>query len=124
MMPTSDYIETRNGGYYVAGSRIGLDVVTYAFRRGRTAEDTFRSFPSIRSIAKVYGVLTFIQEHAQEIEAYLEEEKRFFKEFQAMHPLPPEMLGRSSVLATGKSESRLEDRVSSRCEMSSQIPKF
>src|ERR1035438_9480472 len=92
MMPTSEYIETRNGGYYVAGSRIGLDVVTHAFRRGRTAEDIFRSFPSIGSLAKVYGVLTYILEHPQEIEAYLEGEKRAYEEFKSSHPLPPEML--------------------------------
>ncbi len=27
MMPTNQYVEVRNGGYYVAGTRIGLDVV-------------------------------------------------------------------------------------------------
>lgn len=92
MMPISEYIETRNGGYYVAGSRIGMDVVAHAFRRGRTAEDIFRSFPSIGSLARVYGVLTFIVEHPQEIETYLQGEQRFYEEFQASHPLPPEML--------------------------------
>jgi uncharacterized protein (DUF433 family) len=92
MMPISEYTETRNGGYYVAGSRIGLDVVAHAFRRGRTAEDIFRSFPSIGSLARVYGVLTFILEHPQEVEAYLQGEQRFYEEFQTNHPLPPEML--------------------------------
>ena len=92
MMPTSEYIETRNEGCYVAGSRIGLDVVAHAFSRGRTAEDIFRSFPSIGSLAKVYGVLTFILEHPHEIAAYLQEEDRFYQEFQASHPLSPEML--------------------------------
>ncbi len=92
MLPTSEYIETRNGGCYVAGSRVGLDVVAHAFRRGRAAEDIFRAFPSIGSLAKVYGVLTFILEHPEEIEAYLQEEDRFFEEFQASHPLPLEML--------------------------------
>jgi hypothetical protein len=43
-------------------------------------------------LAKVYGVLTFILEHPQEIEAYLQEENRYYEEFQASHPLPPEML--------------------------------
>jgi uncharacterized protein (DUF433 family) len=81
MLPTSEYIETRNGGYYIAGSRIGLDVVAHAFRRGRTAEDILRSFPSIGSLAKVYGVLTFILEHPQAIEAYLTDEQRFYEEF-------------------------------------------
>jgi uncharacterized protein (DUF433 family) len=92
MMPASEYIETRNGGYYVAGSRIGLDVVAHAFRRGRTAEDIFRSYPSIGSLAKIYGVLTFILEHQHEIDAYLQEEDRYYQEFQASHPLPQEML--------------------------------
>ena len=40
MMPTNEYVEIRNGGYYVAGTRIGLDVVTYDFRNGRSAEVT------------------------------------------------------------------------------------
>jgi len=47
-----EYIEQRNGGYYVAGTRISLDSVVYAFNRGespeqildlRDAEDTGRS---------------------------------------------------------------------------------
>ncbi len=92
MMPTSEYLETRNGGSYVAGSRIGMDVVAHAFRRSRTAEDIFQSFPSIGSLAKVYGVLTFILKHPKEIEAYLQGEQRFYEEFQANHPLPQEML--------------------------------
>ena len=92
MMPASEYIVTRTGGCFVDGSRVCLDVVTYAFRRGRTAEDIFRSFPSIGSLAKVYGVLTFILEHPQDIEAYLQEQVRSYEEFQTRHPLPPEML--------------------------------
>ena len=96
MIPASEHIETRNGGCFVAGSRVGLDVVTYAFRRGRTAEDIFRSFPPIGSLARVYGVLTFILEHPEDIQAYLQdylqEQVRSYEEFQTLHPLPPEML--------------------------------
>jgi uncharacterized protein (DUF433 family) len=93
MMPASQYLESRNGGYYVAGSRIGLDVVVYAFRRGKTAEDIFHAYPfTIGSLAKVYGVITYILEHPQEIEAYLQNETSAFEEFQATHPLRPEML--------------------------------
>ena len=70
MMPTNEYIEVHNGGYYVAGTRIGLDVVTYDFRDGRSAEAIFDAYPSIGSLAKVYGAITFILEHPTEIEAY------------------------------------------------------
>ena len=92
MMPASQYLETRNGGYYVADSRIGLDVVVHAFRRGRTAEDIFRAYPSIGSLAKVYGVITHVLEHPEEIEAYLQDEARAFRDFQEAHPLPGEMM--------------------------------
>src|SRR5579872_5232816 len=37
----------RNRGYYVTGSRIGLDVVIYDFRRGRSPEGIFEAYPSI-----------------------------------------------------------------------------
>ena len=94
MIPANEYIESRNGGYYVAGSRIGLDVVAHAFRRKLSAEDIFRSFPSIGSLARVHGVLTFILEQPREIEDYLREEDGFYDKFQTSHPLSPEMFYR------------------------------
>jgi len=59
MMPTSQYVAVRNGGYYVAGTRIGLDVVTYEFREA-AREGIFEAYPSIGSLAKLYGAITFI----------------------------------------------------------------
>ena len=94
MMPTNQYVEVRNGAYYVSGTRIGLDVVIYEFRDGRTAEDIFDAFPSIGSLAKVYGVITFILEHPAEIEAYLKEQDRRYEELQQRYPLPPELIER------------------------------
>ena len=91
-MPTNQYVEVRNGGYYVAGTRIGLDGLVYEFRRGVVADDMFRSYPSIGSLAKVYGTITFILEHPEEIDAYLEAQDRRWEAFMAANPLPPEML--------------------------------
>jgi len=102
MMHSNPYIEARNGGYYVSGSRIGLDVVTHAFRRGRPAEDIFRAYPSIGSLAKIYGVITFILEHPQEIEEYLRAEERAYSDFKASHSLPPEMLEPFERVRDGK----------------------
>jgi uncharacterized protein (DUF433 family) len=75
-MPTNEYVEVRNAAYYVAGTRIGLDVMIHAFRRGETADAIFEAYPSIGSLAKVYGAITFILEHPREIGAYLEEQER------------------------------------------------
>jgi uncharacterized protein (DUF433 family) len=94
MMPANEYVEVHNGGYYVAGSRIGLDIVAHDFRRGRSAEAIFEAYPSIGSLAKVYGAITFILEHPAEIDAYLKEQERIFGEIQRQNPMPVGMVER------------------------------
>jgi hypothetical protein len=39
------------------------------FRRGRSAEAIFEAYPSLGSLVKVYGAITFILEHPDEVEA-------------------------------------------------------
>jgi hypothetical protein len=39
----SEYIGQRNGGYHVAGTRISLDSIVYAFNRGETPEQIFEA---------------------------------------------------------------------------------
>ena len=94
MMPTNQYVEVRNGCYYVAATRIGLDVVTYEFREGRSPEEIFEAYPSIGSLAKLYGTITFILEHPKEIDSYLKEQDERWEEFKARNPLAPEMAQR------------------------------
>jgi uncharacterized protein (DUF433 family) len=94
MMPTNEYVEVRNGGYYVAGTRIGLDVVVYDFRRGRSAEAIFEAYPSLGSLAKVYGAITFILEHPAEVEAYLKDQDRLMEEIKAQYPMPQDRIDR------------------------------
>ena len=103
MMPTNEYIEVRNGGYYVAGTRIGLDVIAYDFRNWRTAEAIFEAYPSIGSLAKVYGAITFILEHPKEIEAYLADQDRRYEEIKARYPLTPDMIERFERAASERS---------------------
>lgn len=94
MMPVNQYIEVRNGCYYVAGTRIGLDVVVYEFRDGRCAEEIFEAYPSIGSLAKLYGTITFILEHPNEIDSYLKEQDQRWEEFKAQNPLEPDLAER------------------------------
>jgi len=70
-MPKSEYVEQRNGGYYVTGSRVSLDSVVYAFRRGESPDTILEHFPAIGSLAKVYGAIAFSLDYPQEINAYL-----------------------------------------------------
>jgi uncharacterized protein (DUF433 family) len=94
MMPTNEHVEIRNGAYYVAGTRIGLDIVAHDFRNGKSAESIFESYPSMGSLAKVYGAITFILEHPTELDAYLQDQDRRYEEIQARYPLTPDMIER------------------------------
>ena len=94
MMPTNQYVEVRNGGYYLAATRIGLDIVTYEFRDGRSPEEIFEAYPSIGSLAKLYGAITFILEHPKEIDSYLKDQDEKWEAFKARNPLAPDMAER------------------------------
>src|SRR5215475_16224796 len=96
-MPSNEYVEIRNGGYYVAGTRIGLDVVVYDFRRGRSAEAIFEAYPSIGSLAKVYGAITFILEHPNAVEAYLKDQDRIWEELKTQYPMSQDVRRPSSL---------------------------
>ena len=110
-MPTNEYVEVRNGGYYVAGTRIGLDVVVYDFRRGRSAEAIFEAYPSLGSLARVYGVITFMLEHPAEVEAYLKDQDRLLEEIKAQYPMPQDRKGAIDRLPVGgRDDSRRHGR--------------
>jgi len=93
MTPTHQYVEVRNDAYYVAGTRIGLDVVIWICGE-EFPEDIFEAYPSIGSLGKVHGAIAFIAEHPKEVEAYLEGQDRRYEELKALYPLTPDMLER------------------------------
>ena len=82
----SEYVEQRNGGYYVAGSRVSLDSVVNAFRRDESPETILEHFPAIGSLARVYGAIAFALDHPQEIESYLTEQERHWEEARQANP--------------------------------------
>ena len=75
----SEYIEERNGGYYVAGTRISLDSVVYSFNKGNSPERIMEQFPLLGAPSRVYGAIAFYLDHQVEIDAYLETSKREFE---------------------------------------------
>ena len=69
------YVEQRNGGYYVAGTRVSLDSLVYAFKRGASPESIKRSFP-VLTLEQVYGAIAFYLAHQEEVDIYLAEAER------------------------------------------------
>src|SRR5258708_39221352 len=67
-----DYVERREEGYYVAGSRVSLDSIVMAFWRGQAPESILRSYPSL-TLAQIYGAIAFYLSNQAEIDSYLKE---------------------------------------------------
>jgi uncharacterized protein (DUF433 family) len=67
-----EYVERRNGGYYVAGTRVSLDSIVSSFNGGESPETIRQNFPS-RSLEQVYGAITFYLAHEKEIDSNIRE---------------------------------------------------
>jgi uncharacterized protein (DUF433 family) len=65
------YVDQRDGGYWVAGSRVSLDSIVYAFLQGESPESIAQSFP-VLTLEQVYGAVAFYLGHRAEVDAYLE----------------------------------------------------
>jgi uncharacterized protein (DUF433 family) len=64
------YIEERDGSYYVAGTRISLDSIVHAFRRGESPETICQNFELLR-LEEVYGAIAYYLADRANIDAYL-----------------------------------------------------
>lgn len=75
---SSQYVEKRDEGFWIAGKRVSLDSVVYAFRRGQSPESIRGSFPLL-SLEEIYGAITFYLANRTEIDEYLIAEENEFE---------------------------------------------
>jgi uncharacterized protein (DUF433 family) len=71
-MEPSEYIEQRNGGFYVAGTRVSLDSIVDSFKGGDSPETIRQNFSSL-TLEQVYGAIPFYLAHEQEVDANIRE---------------------------------------------------
>ena len=67
---TKEYIEQRDGNYCVAGTRISLDSIVHAFRRGESPETICQNFELLR-LEDVYGAIAYYLANQADIDVYL-----------------------------------------------------
>ncbi|HBB34280.1 MAG TPA: hypothetical protein DDZ80_25115 [Cyanobacteria bacterium UBA8803] len=75
------YIEQRDKGYCIEGTRISLDSVVYAFLNGESPEGIAQNFPLL-SLEQVYGAIAFYLANRELIDAYLKEGEEEFEKLQ------------------------------------------
>ena len=67
---SKEYIEQRDGNYYIAGTRISLDSIVYGFRRGESPETICQNF-ELLDLEQVYGAIAYYLAHKTNIDSYL-----------------------------------------------------
>jgi uncharacterized protein (DUF433 family) len=87
---SKEYVDLQDGAYRIAGTRVSLDSVVYAYQRGASPESIQRSFPSL-TLEQVHGALAYYLSHKQEVDLYLAEgEEEFDKLRQASREAHPD----------------------------------
>jgi uncharacterized protein (DUF433 family) len=74
----TEYVEQRNGGYYVKDSRVSLDSVVSAFLRGESPEGIAESFPAL-GLEQIFGALAFYLANREAVDRYLAESRLEFE---------------------------------------------
>jgi uncharacterized protein (DUF433 family) len=72
-----DYVNQRDEGCFVSGTRVSLDSVVWAFLKGESPEGIAESFPAL-TLEQVYGAITFYLANRPEIDRHLEQGKAEF----------------------------------------------
>ncbi|HXJ93224.1 MAG TPA: DUF433 domain-containing protein [Terriglobia bacterium] len=101
-----EYIEERDGSYYVAGTRISLDSIVHAFRRGESPETICQNFELLR-LEEVYGAIAYYLANQAEVDAYLARQNEKWAEGRRnAEPLPADprerLMGARDELLTAR----------------------
>src|SRR5258708_19494774 len=73
-----EYVEPREGGYFIKDSRVSLDSVVYAFLRGESPEGIAESFPAL-GLEQIFGALAFYMANREIVDRYLSEGRLEFE---------------------------------------------
>lgn len=75
---TKEYVEQRSGAYFIAGTRVSLDSVVYAFLRGESPEGIAESLPAL-GLEQIFGALAFYMANRAVVDRYLSEGEQEFE---------------------------------------------
>jgi len=92
--PVSPYIEERDGGLYLAGTRVSLDSVVIRFQEGASPEEIVQSFSTLK-LSQVYGAIAYYLDNENTINEYIAEgEREFHRTVPPLSQQAPELFAR------------------------------
>jgi uncharacterized protein (DUF433 family) len=87
---SGEFVESRDGGFYLRGSRVPLAHLVREFQQGEPPEVIRSHYPTL-SLEQVYGAITFYLGHKSEVENDIAERAREEDAYSAAHPTPPDI---------------------------------
>lgn len=90
MSADRQFVERRDDGFYLLGSRVPLDCVVREFREGHSPETIRADFPTL-SLEQVYGAITFHLGHQDEVDQDMAARERIEDAFSEQHPAPADL---------------------------------
>ena len=75
------YIEQRDTGYWITGTRISLDSVVLSYLNGESPENVAQNFPLL-SLEQIYGAIAFYLSNRDIVDVYLERSEAEFQQLQ------------------------------------------
>lgn len=85
---TKEYVDQRDGNYYVSGTRISLDSLIHAFHRGESPETICQNFELLH-LEEVYGAIAYYLANQITLDAYLlSQGKKWTEGKLSSEPLP------------------------------------
>jgi uncharacterized protein (DUF433 family) len=85
-----DFVERRDDGFHLVGSRVPLDCVVQEFREGQSPEAIRSDSPTL-SLEQVYGAITFYLGHKDQVDNDMAARERVEDAFSEEHPAPPDL---------------------------------
>ena len=85
-----EFIERRDGSFYLIGSRVPLAHVAREFQQGESSEAIRSHYPTL-SLEQVDGAIAFYLGNKDLVEKDMSERERVEDEFTKTHPAPPQL---------------------------------
>ena len=76
------YVDLRDQGYWISGSRVSLESVIFAFLDGYSPETIVAECFPILSLEQVYGAIAYYLSNRRQVNAYLQQVDEDFEAFQ------------------------------------------
>ncbi|HEY7387152.1 MAG TPA: DUF433 domain-containing protein [Bryobacteraceae bacterium] len=84
------YVERRETGFYIIGSRVPIDRIIWEYRNGEDPETIRSHYPTL-TLGQVSGAIAFYEGHKEEIEEAMAARRSAEDAYTAAHPNAPDI---------------------------------